>query len=161
MLNVKQSIKTGISFGLTSSVITTLGLMIGLYFGTQSRLAVIGGIITIALADAMSDGLGIHVSEEARATSTRRAIWEATLSTFLIKFLFTLTFLIPIVIFSLKVAVIVSVLWGYVILGLLTFMLGSKNTKDRLKMVLEHISIMTLVIFLSYLLGLFVNRFFS
>ena len=35
----------GLSFGLTSGVITTLGLMVGLRSGTGSRIAVIGGIV--------------------------------------------------------------------------------------------------------------------
>ena len=32
---MKESLKTGISFGLTSGVITTLGLMVGLHSGTH------------------------------------------------------------------------------------------------------------------------------
>ncbi|MGZ8381620.1 MAG: hypothetical protein ACXW4C_08190, partial [Nitrospira sp.] len=55
---MKASFKTGLSFGLTSGVITTLGLMVGLHSGTHSRTVVIGGILTIAIADAMSDALG-------------------------------------------------------------------------------------------------------
>ena len=60
----KHSLRIGFSFGLTSGIITTLGLMVGLHAGTHSRLAVIGGILTIAIADAFSDALGIHISEE-------------------------------------------------------------------------------------------------
>jgi len=52
---MKASFKTGLSFGLTSGVITTLRLMVGLHSGTRSRTVVIGGILTIAIADAMSD----------------------------------------------------------------------------------------------------------
>ena len=63
---MKQSLKTGFSFGLTSGVITTLGLMVGLHAGTHSRLAVIGGIVTIAVADALSDALGIHIPEASK-----------------------------------------------------------------------------------------------
>jgi len=61
---MKDSLRTGISFGLTSAVITTLGLMVGLHSGTGSRLVVLGGILTIAIADAFSDALGIHISEK-------------------------------------------------------------------------------------------------
>jgi len=49
---MKHQLKTGVSFGLTSGIITTLGLMVGLHSGTQSRIAVVGGILTIAIADA-------------------------------------------------------------------------------------------------------------
>ncbi|GAI31399.1 unnamed protein product, partial [marine sediment metagenome] len=39
---MKHSIKTGFSFGLTSGIITTLGLMVGLHSSTGSKLVVIG-----------------------------------------------------------------------------------------------------------------------
>ena len=63
-MKIKDSIKKGLGFGLTSGIITTLGLIIGLSAGTHSKIAVIGGILTIAFADALSDSLGIHISEE-------------------------------------------------------------------------------------------------
>jgi len=64
---MKDSLRTGVSFGLTSAVITTLGLMVGLQSGTHSKIVVLAGILTIAIADAFSDALGIHVSEEAES----------------------------------------------------------------------------------------------
>ncbi|HID72702.1 TPA: hypothetical protein EYP38_02060, partial [Candidatus Micrarchaeota archaeon] len=74
---MKRSIKTGFSFGLTSAIITTLGLMVGLNAGTHSSLAVIGGVITIAIADSLSDALGIHVSTEALNKYSDKEIWES------------------------------------------------------------------------------------
>ena len=52
---MKHSLKTGLSFGLTSEIITTLGLMVGLNSSTHSDLVVIGGILTIAIADGFLD----------------------------------------------------------------------------------------------------------
>ncbi len=49
--------RTGVFFGATSGVITTVGLIAGLYAGTESVVAVLGGILVIAVADAMSDAL--------------------------------------------------------------------------------------------------------
>jgi len=97
---MKDSLRTGITFGLTSAVITTLGLMVGLHSGTHSRVVVLGGILTIAIADAFSDALGIHVSEESQNVHTVRQIWGATAATFLTKFLFAITFAIPNSIFA-------------------------------------------------------------
>ena len=62
---MKISIRKGLGFGLTSGVITTLGLLVGLNAGTHSKKIVLGGILLIAIADALSDALGIHISEEA------------------------------------------------------------------------------------------------
>jgi hypothetical protein len=95
MIN-KHSLKVGFSFGITSGVITTLGLMVGLHSGTHSKFIVIGGILTIAIADAFSDALGIHISEESEGKHNSREIWESTICTFFAKFVFSLIFIIPI-----------------------------------------------------------------
>ena len=55
---MKEALTAGISFGLTSGVIKTMGLMVGLHSGTHSKLVVLGGILAIAIADAFSDALG-------------------------------------------------------------------------------------------------------
>ncbi len=98
---MRHSLKTGFSFGMTSGIITTLGLMVGLNSGTHSKLAVIGGVLTIAIADAFSDALGIHVSEESENRHNSREIWESTISTFLSKFTFASTFIVPVVLLQL------------------------------------------------------------
>jgi VIT1/CCC1 family predicted Fe2+/Mn2+ transporter len=116
---MKPSFKTGFSFGLTSGVITTLGLMVGLHSGTHSKIAVIGGILTIAIADAASDALGIHVSEEAKNTKSHKQVWEATIATFFSKLLFALTFVLPVLLFPLSTALIISIAWGFLLLALL------------------------------------------
>jgi len=91
---MRLSIKKGVSFGLVSGIITTLGLIVGLHSSTHSGLIVIGGILVIAIADSLSDALGIHISEEAEHKHSVGEIWESTAATFLSKFLFTFTFLI-------------------------------------------------------------------
>jgi len=93
---MKHSFKVGFSFGLTSGIITTLGLMVGLNSSTHSRLVVIGGILTIAIADSLSDAMGIHVSEESENRHTTKEIWESTLCTFFCKFIVASSFIIPV-----------------------------------------------------------------
>ncbi|MCB7130183.1 MAG: hypothetical protein J3T61_11670 [Candidatus Brocadiales bacterium] len=72
MLN--HSIRTGLSFGLTSGIIMTLGVVVGLHAGTHSKIAVLGGILIIAIADASSDALGIHIAEEFENIHTQKEI---------------------------------------------------------------------------------------
>ena len=109
---MKESIKTGVSFGLTSGIITTLGIMVGLNEGTGLRLAVIGGILTIAIADAFSDALGIHISEEASRRNGHKAVWEATFATFFTKLVVALSFLVPVLLFELSTAIKINLAWG-------------------------------------------------
>jgi VIT1/CCC1 family predicted Fe2+/Mn2+ transporter len=75
---MKRSSKVGFNFGLTSGIITTLGLMVGLNSSTHSKLVVIGGILTIAMADALSDAMGIHISQESENKHTVKEVWEST-----------------------------------------------------------------------------------
>jgi len=156
---LKHSLKTGFSFGLTSGIITTLGLMVGLHSGTHSKLAVIGGILTIAIADAFSDALGIHVSEESENVHTPKEIWESTLATFAAKFIFALTFIVPVLVLNLTTAIVVSVVWGFSVLGILSYKLGEKN--HPWKVVGEHLLIAAVVVVLTHCVGAWIGAIFS
>jgi len=150
---MRHPIMTGLSFGLTSGVVTTLGLMVGLYSGTRSRAAVIGGVLVIAVADSLSDALGIHVSEESENKHTLREIWEATLATFAAKLTVTASFLVPLIFLDLAAAVLVSVVWGYVLIGLFSFYISRGHEPRPWKVVVEHFLIATIVIAATHYIG--------
>jgi VIT1/CCC1 family predicted Fe2+/Mn2+ transporter len=150
---IKHSIKTGFSFGLTSGVITTLGLIVGLNAGTRSELAVIGGILTIAVADAFSDALGIHISEESEIKHTAREIWESTASTFLSKFVFAMTFVVPILLFPLITAIIISIVWGLFLLGIFSFYIAREQKVKPWRVIMEHLIIAFVVIIVTNFVG--------
>jgi len=158
---MKHQLKTGIGFGLTSGIITTLGLMVGLHSGSRSKLLVIGGILTIAIADAFSDALGIHVVEESEGKHTHREIWESTIYTFLSKFIFALTFIVPLLIFQLSLAVIVSVIWGLSLLVLFNLYIASGQRVSKWKVVGEHLLITLVVIVITHYLGNWVHSRFG
>jgi VIT1/CCC1 family predicted Fe2+/Mn2+ transporter len=149
----RHSLKIGFSFGVTSGIITTLGLMMGLNSGTHSRAVVIGGILTIAVADAFSDALGIHMSEESENRHTARQIWEATLATFVAKFVVALTFVVPILLFPLSTAIGLSVAWGLSLLSFFSFLLAREQKARAWKVILEHLLIALAVIFIAQLVG--------
>jgi len=150
---MKQSLKTGFSFGLTSGVITTLGLMVGLHAGTHSRLAVIGGIVTIAVADALSDALGIHIAEESKNNGNALEIWEATIATFVAKFLIAMTFMVPVMLLPLEEAMTVSVGWGLSLLAVLSYVLAQAQQTPAWKVIAEHLVIGVSVIAITHSLG--------
>lgn len=150
---MNHSTKKGFSFGLTSGVITTLGLIVGLHSSTGSTLAVIGGIITIAIADAMSDALGIHISEESEGQHTEKEIWEATIITFITKFFFASLFIIPFLFFSLGGAIITSIAWGLFLITMMSFSLAKKQGESYLKVISEHLAITILVIIITHYVG--------
>ena len=150
---MRTSWRTGLSFGLTSCVITTLGLMVGLNSGTHSRPVVIGGILTIAIADAMSDALGIHMSEESKNNSPAIQIWEATGATFLAKFVIALTFVIPVVLVPLDRAIPLSVIWGLLLLAGLSFVIARAQAIAPWRVIGEHLVIALSVVALTHAVG--------
>jgi len=150
---MRDSLRTGICFGMTSAVITTLGLMVGLHSGTHSRIVVLAGILTIAIADAFSDALGIHISEESDKTRTAKQVWGATIATFLTKCLFALTFAVPVFLLPLSVAIIVSLLWGLSILTALSYIIARSQDEPAWKIVGEHLIIASLVLVITHWVG--------
>lgn len=158
---MKHSFKVGFSFGSTSGIITTLGLIVGLHSGTHSTLAIIGGILTIAIADAFSDALGIHISEESENKHSEKEIWQSTVSTFISKFVFTMSFILPVLLFELSTAIVVSVAWGLFLLGLLSYHIAKKQKKKVWKVIAEHLVIALIVIMITHLIGDWVNLTFG
>lgn len=161
---MKKSIITGASFGLVSGVLTTLGLLIGLEVSTQSKLAVISGIITIAIADALSDAFGMHLSQESSETNSAKSVWVATVSTFLSKFMFALTFLIPILFLDMNLAIPVSILWGLLLIFYLSYLISKRKGnggKEFIGVITEHLLLFVLVIISSYLVGRLLSNTFQ
>lgn len=153
---MKESIKIGISFGLTSGIITTLGIMVGLNEGTGLKLAVIGGILTVAIADAFSDAFGIHISEESSKRNSHKAIWESTFTTFFTKLIVALSFLIPIFLFELSTAIKLNLIWGLFLIITFNYFLAKSRKEKPLKIILEHVSIAIIVITITFFVGKFI-----
>lgn len=158
---MKHSITVGFAFGMTSGIITTMGLMVGLFSGTSSRLAVIGGILTIAIADAFSDALGIHISEESENVHTGKEIWVSTISTFLAKFIFASTFILPVLFLKLNIAVVVNILWGFFVLTVISYILSRIQSENPFKVVSEHLIVGALVIIISHFVGKVISQVFN
>jgi len=148
------SIKKGLSFGLTSGVITTLGMVVGVNASTSSRLAVIAGIVAIAIADAFSDAVAMHVSEESEGIHSRGDVWEATMATFLAKFTFAMTFVIPIWFLPLDIAVLIDIVWGLSIMTVFNFLLARSQDERVLRVIFEHLAIAIVVVLITYIVGL-------
>lgn len=153
--------RTGLFFGATSGVITTIGLITGLNAGTHSVAAVLGGIFVIAVADAMSDALGIHLAEEADPNTTTHHIWSATISTFLNKFFFALSFAVPLLLLPLDQAVVASLLWGMFVIIVLSYFLARVQKASPIMIIGEHLGIAALVVVLSHFIGVWVSNTFT
>jgi VIT1/CCC1 family predicted Fe2+/Mn2+ transporter len=128
--------RTGLFFGATSGVITTIG-------------------------DAKSDALGIHLAEEADPDATPQHVWAATISTFLNKFFFALSFSVPLLLLPLDQAVLASLLWGMLVIIVLSYFLARAQNASPIMIIGEHLGIAILVVVLSHLIGVWVGETFT
>lgn len=158
---MKDSIRKGLGFGLTSGIITTLGLIVGLHSSTMSVMVIIGGIIIIAVADSLSDALGMHISEEFHTKSSKQGVWECTFSTFFFKFIFAITFIFPFILFDLSLAVVISIVWGLFLISLFSFYIAKSQKQSPYKSTAEHFLIAILVIITTHYIGDFVRSYFG
>jgi VIT1/CCC1 family predicted Fe2+/Mn2+ transporter len=134
---------------------------VGLHSGTKSRLVVISGILIIAIADAFSDALGIHMSEESENKHSAKEIWESTIATFIAKFVFTSTFIIPLLLFPFNTAIVVSILYGLVLLSLFSLYMAKEQGEKPWKVIGEHILITMVVIVLTHYAGDWIGKLCS
>jgi VIT1/CCC1 family predicted Fe2+/Mn2+ transporter len=149
----------GISFGLTSGVITTLGVIAGLASATDgSKLAIIAAILTIAIADSLSDAFGITLSEESRLDEKSKPVWIIALFTFLGKFVFSLLFVLPLLILSVENSIFLSMIFGFTLIIVLAIFIAKRNKRPVFKQVFGNFSLSVLIVVASYLIGKIAER---
>ena len=156
---MKEATFKGISFGLTSSTITALGLLVGLSGFAESKGVLIGGLLTIALADSFSDALGVHISEESEENSNRN-VWAATFGTLFSKLIFSASFIIPLLLFNVVTAIYVNIAWGLSLLVILSYIIAKSKKEKPLFVIGEHVTIAIVVVILSRFIGLWINSVF-
>jgi len=158
---MRRAFKIGFSFGIPSGIVTTLGLMVGLNSITHSNLVVIGGILTIAIADSFSDALGIHFSQESESHLSHKDVWKSTICTLLSKFIFSSMFIIPVLIFERNIAIIISVMIGLYLIFLTSLTIARRRKDNPFKVISEHILIAIFVIFITHYAGILISNIFN
>ena len=148
------------SFGATSAIITSLGLIIGLDSLSHPRLSIIGGILVIALADNISDSVGIHIYQESECI-TDREVWFSTFSNFFARVLVSLTFIILVLALPIRLAVSCSIVWGLSLLAFMSYTIAKDRGVNPYRAIFEHTSIAIFVIIASSFVGKFLISKFS
>lgn len=153
-----HQVVTAVSFGLTTAVITSIGMIVGMHSATSSKLAVVAGIVVMAFADGLSDAVSLHTAEEAevereKAKHTMREIWLTTILAFISVSGFSLTFAIPIVLLPFEIAILVAIAWGMLLLIILNFFIAKIRKENPAKLIAEHVLLAVFVIIISYFVG--------
>jgi len=155
---MNEAVKKGLGFGVTSAIITTLGLIVGIHSGTDLRGAVIGAILVIAFADSLADSLGIYFSERSQQNSKKSEPFIAMLTAFGGKFIFALTFIIPILVFSsLHTAIITDLLYGLILLTIFSYFSAKSKKENAFSTIVFYVLLASVVITASHFIGAWVS----
>jgi VIT1/CCC1 family predicted Fe2+/Mn2+ transporter len=147
------------SFGITSAIVTSLALMLGLDQTRDPKTSIVGALLLIAIADNIADSLGIHIYRESLpgAGSDPRIY---TVSNFAARLGVMMLFVVLVLVLSLTVAIVLSVALGLTLLTVLSYYIAINQRTNIVLSIVHHLGIAIIVIFLSHFLGLLiVNQF--
>jgi len=88
-----QSRKNKFLFGSAAAIITNLGIIAGLFSSHNARGNIIGSILVIAVADNISDTLGIHIYQEAEGLKAKE-VWISSFTSIISRFVVSLIFVL-------------------------------------------------------------------
>jgi VIT1/CCC1 family predicted Fe2+/Mn2+ transporter len=151
---------TRFSFGATSAIITCLAFIVGLARSSNPKLAIIGSLLVIAIADNISDSLGIHIYQESDLKKSE-VVRTATLSNFITRFCVILVFILFVLFLPLLYASILSIIWGISLLILLSYYIAREQKVNPYKAIIEHVAIAVVVIIISNYLSAWILNIFS
>lgn len=133
--------------------------MAGLHSQANAKISIIGGIMVIALADNVSDSFGIHIYQESEKIETLE-VWTSTIFNFISRILVSLSFVALMLMLPLNVAIISSMIWGLLLLAVVSYMIAKNESVNPYLSILTHVLIAVAVIFVSNLVGdLLIHRF--
>jgi len=151
---------TRFSFGATSAIITCLAFIIGLSKSANPRFTIIGSLLVIAIADNISDSLGIHIYQESDLKKSE-VVRTSTFFNFITRFFVIFIFILFVLLLPLLYAMILSIIWGISLLIILSYYIAREQKISPYKAIIEHVAIAVVVIVISNYLSEWILNFFS
>ena len=144
-----------ISFGGTAAIVTSMALITGLDAVGTVRSTLISALLIAALADNLTDSLSIHIYQESVRLDEREA-FIGTLSNFITRLLGCLSFVFIVAVFPPHVVVLVAIVWGMLLLGVLTYLLARERNVGVLSEVIKHLVVAAAAIITSKAIAYFI-----
>jgi len=147
------------SFGITSAIVTSMALMLGLNQTRDPRTSIVGALLLIAIADNVADSLGLHVYRESvpGASGTH---WMYIVSNFATRLGVMMLFIVLVSLLSLTYAIIVSIIVGLTMLAVMSYYIAVYQKVSPARAVVQHLGIAAVVILLSHFLGVMIGDLF-
>jgi adenylate cyclase class IV len=142
-----------LAFGITSGILTTLGVLVGVKSATEARLSVIASVAAIAVADSCSDAFGMYMAKVSqRGVAPREALRHA-LATFAGKAFLPITFVVPLLALPLNAAIAVDLAWGALALALLSAEQAVVEQRSIARRIARNLAVAAVIVVNTWLIG--------
>lgn len=155
-----SALKFGLSYGATSGVITSLGLLVGLCITTNSKGVIFAGLLTIAFADALSDGLGIHISQKS-TNQSKKEINIETFAAIFTKMILGLSFMVPLIFLPIITTVVIDFVWGLAVIIFLSYKIEKHSKRKTISVIVGNVLLTLFVIAGSLAISMIINSYIS
>ena len=146
------------SFGATSSITTSLSIIVGLDATAHPKVTIISALAVLAIADNISDSLGIHIyreSEKAHQTTLH------TYTNFFTRLVLTSIFAAIVFFLPNPVMVPVTIALGMIVLSALSYGIAVDQKINPVKEILKHLGIAFIAMIASHFVGQYISSYFS
>ena len=140
------------SFGATSAILTSLAIIVGLGGAANPKMSIVAALMVLAVADNISDSLGIHVYRESQFKD-HRGNRIHTVSNYLARLLITRIFVLLVWFLPMQAALISSLVIGMLLLCILSYFIAIYHNSSPLWEIAEHLGIAVIVLVASSFLG--------
>jgi len=138
--------------GSSAAIITNVSLIVGLGSAHSGKGPILGGLLTIALADNISDSLGIHLYKESEGSGERLSSL-ATVLNFLSRLLVSFSFVAIVVMLPTSQAILIGIVWALLLLTFISYLITRRNHENSVLEIIKHVLVAVIVIGLSHVVG--------
>jgi VIT1/CCC1 family predicted Fe2+/Mn2+ transporter len=141
-----------LSFGSPAAIATGMGLIVGLNAATAVKSTIVTSLLILGIADNLTDSLSVHIYQESERLPERSA-FRTTVANFFARFLISTTFIIILLLLPVSTAIPVSLVWGFVLLSVLSYFLARTRGVGAVAEILKHCAVAFVVIAISRAIG--------
>lgn len=145
------------SFGGTSAIVTSMGLIIGLGAAGGGAATIVSGLLIAGFADNLTDSLSIHIYQEAEKLK-EPAAFMVTITNFAVRVLAALSFVAIVLALPAAYAGWAALLWGCLLLSVISYVLARERGVGPVGEIAKHLGVALAVIIASRIIGTWISR---
>jgi VIT1/CCC1 family predicted Fe2+/Mn2+ transporter len=138
------------SFGATSSIATSLSLIVGFAATVHQKISIISALAILAVADNISDSLGIHIYRESEDAGQPK--WS-TITNFLTRLVLTCIFAAIVMLVPRPYMLPIAIAFGMAVLSVLSYLIALDQKINPWLELPKHLGIATVAMAASYFVG--------